>query len=433
MIATSTESDGSHTWVLPTNLIDGTDYQIRIESVLNSLVWDVSDANFTIQALGDPGNTLATAEVNTVVFNRTQQVSSSDQNDFYRFSIGQSGVFTASLTGLSGDADVRLIQDLNNNGQIDSGDVIAWQWERGATNESIRRFISSGNYFVQVMSYNNQTANYTLSTNFTAQATDDRRFDIQLDYSDSTAGILTSNMRTAIEEAAQFWERIITHSSLQGAHNLVIRVKTATLNWGNGASVLAQAGPDGSGLVNVNQFFLPTTGETTINSVWEAFSTMQNNLSYFKRIMIHEIAHILGIGTLWNVGNLRLTNNGASPYSANTYAGWSYGEMLGTGGQVAVPVSGAHWDEWTFGNESMTPSIDEFQSTFPTSTLTIAGLRDLGWNVNFGAAESFNLLTQSLRTPSELTGMKIVCGCRGCLSNQLPMIGETSLLSQISG
>ncbi|MGG6263367.1 FG-GAP-like repeat-containing protein [Leptolyngbya sp. AN03gr2] len=433
-IASSTENDGVFQWILPTNLVDGTDYQIRISSVLNSLVWDLSDANFTIQALGDPGNTLTTAESSNVIFSRTQQVSSSDQNDFYRFSIGQPGVFTASLAGLSGDADVRLIQDFNNNGQIDTGDVLAWQWERGATNESIRRFISSGNYFIQVMSYNNQSANYTLSTNFTAQATDDRRFDIQLDYSDGSTSMLSSNMRAAIEEAVQFWERIITHSSLQGVHNLVIRVKTGALDWNNGVGTLAKAGPDGSGLVNVNGLFLPTTGETVINSVWQAFSTMQNNLPYFKRIMIHEIAHILGIGTLWDVGNLRLTNFGTSSYSANTYAGWAYGEMLGVGGQVAVPVSeGFHWSEAVFGNELMTPEISETQTTFPTSVLTIAGLRDLGWNVNFGAAEAFNALTRSLTTPSELTGMRIVCGCQGCLSNQLPMIGETSLLSQIIG
>ena len=80
----------------------------------------------------DPGNTLDTAyDVTTLNDTRTftDAVSSSDTSDFYRFNLDNTSNFNLSLTGLSSDADVRLIQDVNSNGIVDDGDEIvrsAW-------------------------------------------------------------------------------------------------------------------------------------------------------------------------------------------------------------------------------------------------------------------------------------------------------------------
>ncbi|BAU10658.1 hypothetical protein LEP3755_11440 [Leptolyngbya sp. NIES-3755] len=49
-IATSTASDGSETWTTPRTLANGNDYEIRIFSTMNPLVWDRSDAMFSVQA-----------------------------------------------------------------------------------------------------------------------------------------------------------------------------------------------------------------------------------------------------------------------------------------------------------------------------------------------------------------------------------------------
>jgi hypothetical protein len=47
-ITGSTPSDGSHTWNIPTAIVAGNDYTVKILSVDDGNVFDVSDANFTI-------------------------------------------------------------------------------------------------------------------------------------------------------------------------------------------------------------------------------------------------------------------------------------------------------------------------------------------------------------------------------------------------
>ncbi|MEJ2196267.1 MAG: Ser-Thr-rich GPI-anchored membrane family protein [Ignavibacteriaceae bacterium] len=47
-ISTSTASDGSYTWNIPVETISGSDFKIRITSVINSNIFDESDANFTL-------------------------------------------------------------------------------------------------------------------------------------------------------------------------------------------------------------------------------------------------------------------------------------------------------------------------------------------------------------------------------------------------
>jgi hypothetical protein len=74
--------------------------------------------------------------------------------------------FNLSLTGLSNDADVRLIQDINGNGIIDSNDEIVRSDRSGTPNESINRSLTAGTYFVQVYQYIGDT-NYTLNLSTT--------------------------------------------------------------------------------------------------------------------------------------------------------------------------------------------------------------------------------------------------------------------------
>jgi len=46
-ISTSTASDGSFTWNIPIETASGSNYKIRIASVINSNIFDESEANFT--------------------------------------------------------------------------------------------------------------------------------------------------------------------------------------------------------------------------------------------------------------------------------------------------------------------------------------------------------------------------------------------------
>ncbi|MEA5549740.1 Calx-beta domain-containing protein [Anabaena cylindrica UHCC 0172] len=68
----STLSDGSETWTVPTNLVDGNNYSIKIGSVNNSNLYDLGDANFTVKSL--PTITIAAndSDAEEVVNGQTQ-------------------------------------------------------------------------------------------------------------------------------------------------------------------------------------------------------------------------------------------------------------------------------------------------------------------------------------------------------------------------
>ncbi len=340
-------------------------------------------SNPTPNPTGDPGNSLSGAEVkSSATFSRTQQVSKDDP-DFYRFNVSQSGVFKADLTGLSGDADVKLIQDKNNSGTIDQGEIQAWQWEWGNTNESIRKFLQPGTYFVEVNGFASTMKDYTLNTNFAPQATDDRKFSINFNYQN---GVSTA-VKDALNQAAKTWESVIPYSSFNGAHALNINVTGV-----DSAQQWLAAAKNTNGQTDAKGNWMPTTGEMKINTSYTG--TFDNNPQYLKDIVTHEMGHVLGIGTLWETHGHSLINNSTNAYQADSYAGKAYGEVLGTYAPTAVPVEAGthgHWDENTFGAELMTPYAESVGTKLPLSEITVASLRDIGWNVNYGAAENYSV------------------------------------------
>ncbi|NJR50120.1 MAG: hypothetical protein HC780_11670 [Leptolyngbyaceae cyanobacterium CSU_1_3] len=401
---------------------------------------------------------LATAPIEaSAVLSLNGLVTATDPNDFYRFNLAQSGVFTASLAGLTGDADVRLLQDKNQNGAIDPGEILAWQWERGSTNESIRRFLAAGDYFVQVMGYNGQTANYSLATGFTPAVSDSQAFEFGITFGQSLSA-LTQAARDAIASAAEFWESlIISRSAITRSNRLDLVIRGESLTTANGSpdtGTLALSGPqfdlDGPNLVI-------SGGISTINL--RRLAEFNANPGYLRDIMVHELGHILGLGTLWEP--VRFANSGGTifevgktlidrtttTYRANTYAGWVYGELLKTFTQMAIPIEAqifAHWDEGRFDTELMTPFAETPGVSVPTSQLTLAALRDLGWNVNMGAAQAYALsgfapvptMAQATVQPtgarSDRAAYRASCACRTCLAaSKVHELGSSSGLSRL--
>jgi Bacterial pre-peptidase C-terminal domain len=103
------------------------------------------------------GNTLATAR-NVGTLTATQSfsdwVGSADTNDYYSFNVGTPSNFSLSLTGLSADADVQLLNS--------SGGVISSSENGGTTSDSITSQLSAGTYYARVFQYSGDT-NYSLS------------------------------------------------------------------------------------------------------------------------------------------------------------------------------------------------------------------------------------------------------------------------------
>ncbi len=89
----------------------------------------------------------------------TGWVGNTDTSDVFRFRLGSNRNVNLILKGLSKDADLRLIRDINNNRIIDSRDVLVSSIRGGSNNpEWISRSLGAGNYFAQVYQYSGNTS-----------------------------------------------------------------------------------------------------------------------------------------------------------------------------------------------------------------------------------------------------------------------------------
>jgi hypothetical protein len=125
-------------------------------------------------------------------------------------------------------------------------------------------------------------------------------------------------------------------------------------------------------------------------------------------LILHEMGHVLGIGTLWSDFGL-LQNPSSAGHTADTYfsgaGGLSGFDAIGgttyTGG-MKVPVENtggggtmnAHWRESILGTELMTGYLSNVSN--PLSALTVRSLADLGYTVDVNAGDAF-LLTLAAR------------------------------------
>jgi hypothetical protein len=113
------------------------------------------------------GNTLNTARSISISSpgNLVDWVGDSDKNDFYRFNVTSRGTVGLTLSSFFGDADLRLIQDRNNNGAIEAGEILASSSLGGTQVDRISRTLDVGTYFIAVDRYRGDTP-YHLQTQF---------------------------------------------------------------------------------------------------------------------------------------------------------------------------------------------------------------------------------------------------------------------------
>lgn len=90
-------------------------------------------------------------------------VGANEPADIYSFILNTPSLFSLTLDGLSADADVELIQDLNGNGAVGLDDIIASSNNLGITSEEIvsKGALPAGIYFVRVSPFQGDV-NYNL-------------------------------------------------------------------------------------------------------------------------------------------------------------------------------------------------------------------------------------------------------------------------------
>lgn len=130
-----------------------TDYNLNLSATPSVIPSDQAGSSlstaFDIGSLGVPSN-----------FN--DFVGNVDSEDFYRFTLANVSGLRIELNGLSADADLELGQDNNNDGVIDSDEIISTSDLEGSDAEIIDiSALTAGTYFVRVNQYEGDT-NYNL-------------------------------------------------------------------------------------------------------------------------------------------------------------------------------------------------------------------------------------------------------------------------------
>ena len=238
-----------------------------------------------------------------------------------------------------------------------------------------------------------------------AASTFDSDFDIEVRFVGAGG---TTQQREAFAKAVVRWRRILTadlHTTRvnvpagdceswipaidESINDLVIYARLAPID-GVGR-VLGQAGPcyinSGTKLTTLGlmEFDLDDLPGLMANETLDA-------------VVLHEVGHVLGIGTLWNYRRSLLMGQGTSdPYFVGEAARKHF---LGGGGEfyggVPVPVENsggagtrdAHWRRTVFGRELMQGYSSRGLS--PLSATTVASLTDLGYpGVQQTSSDSF--------------------------------------------
>jgi hypothetical protein len=117
-------------------------------------------------------------------------------------------------------------------------------------------------------------------------------------------------------------------------------------------------------------------------------------------VILHEMGHVLGFGTVWEQQSLLQDKGTADPYFSGAQAKAAY-QGLGAALVNGVPVENtgeegtrdSHWRETVFRTELMTGWVGGAGN--PLSVVTVRSLADLGYTVNVGAADAYSLPSPS--------------------------------------
>lgn len=228
------------------------------------------------------------------------------------------------------------------------------------------------------------------SLSFTVEDAITSAFTIQVRF----LGGLTTSQESVFESAAARWSEIIVgdipsvDTDIGVVDDIVIDAQGTSIDGVSG--ILGQAGPTAVRFGSS----LPARGIMSFDSA--DFARMEADGS-LVRVIIHEMGHVLGIGTIWRRLGLLQGAGTTNPIFTGRNAMREFADLLGTSISTAVPVAntggpgtrGGHWRESVFGHELMTGFLDV--GVNPISRLTIAALKDMGYQVNFNAADPYIL------------------------------------------
>lgn len=158
------------------------------------------------------------------------------------------------------------------------------------------------------------------------------------------------------------------------------------------------------------QTFLPAAGVMSFDSA--DLAQMEQDGSLIS-VIVHEMGHVLGFGTIFGRLGLIEGAGGDNPVFTGANAMREYASLRGADApQEPVPLANVggpgtrdgHWRESTFAHELMTGYLNP--GVNPISRLTVAVLEDLGYSVNYNYADPYALPAEAAlrRRPGEDQG-----------------------------
>ncbi|WP_198000954.1 Calx-beta domain-containing protein [Gimesia fumaroli] len=217
-------------------------------------------------------------------------------------------------------------------------------------------------------------------------------YSIDVVFTDSS---LTASQRAIFQQAAARWSEIILGdvpdvmvAGFGLVDDLVIEASAPFIDGVGG--ILGSAGPR----TVRNGSFIPASGVMRFDSADIAALEASGQL---VDVILHEMGHVIGIGTIWQSLGLVIDLGTTDPRFVGPEAIAQYNALLGRS-VVDVPVAntggggtfGSHWRESDLDNELMTGYLNSGVAN-PISTITIGSLADLGYVVNLNAADNYPL------------------------------------------
>jgi hypothetical protein len=321
--------------------------------------------------------------------------------DWYRFTVA-AGATTLSATTPSSSLDT-VIGLYNTSGQR-----VAYNDDIATTNTDSRTAVTlpAGTYYLGVTNYTGtRGGSYTWAVDGPAAAppsppvTPPATPPVTPPPPPATSGFsialretgMTASQQAVFDQAAARWAQVIVGDLPDATYNgvvvddVLIDASAAAIDGPGG--VLGSAGPDtyrsGSLMPIHGTMQFDTADLAALEASGQLFATI-----------LHEMGHVLGIGTLWQARGLVTGVGTADPRFTGAQATAAYDQIFGTTA-TSVPVentggsgtAGGHWRESVFGNELMTGYLDALPD--PLSRVTVGALADFGYQVNFAAADSY--------------------------------------------
>ena len=240
-------------------------------------------------------------------------------------------------------------------------------------------------------------------------------FDLQLRFLGAPLSPTDASM---IEVAARRWEQLVigdlpdVFTDLGLVDDLVIDIEVVPLDGDLG--VLATAAPT----VLRPGSFLPARGIFQLDLADLAQLSASGAL---YEAALHEIGHILGIGTIWDALNLVATSPSGERGFVGPQATAAFNALFNvTGTAVPIEVDGGpltadgHWSETVFANELMTGFFNG--GINPLSVVSVASLADVGYQVDLSQADSYSPPTQPGVPPASSGSNDPSAAMRGLLA-----------------